>query len=141
MDYLKLIPVIMQLLNILPKIQEALAAKKNIFTILQQFAPELLPILSSIGGTMFPNLPKESAPAAGALIISPDLVRTVQSGLNRLKITDDSNAALVEDGSYGQRTKQAVAKFQKANGLVADGWAGSVTQTAIANEVAKLPAA
>lgn len=140
MNFLKLLPLIMQLLNIFPRIQEALRTKTPVLGIVQQFAPELLPILQELAGSLFPGLPAPAAADAGALMISPEIIRQVQNGLNRLRVTDGAGAALTEDGSYGQRTKQAVAKFQTAHGLTPDGWAGAVTQAAIASEVVKLPA-
>ena len=42
------------------------------------------------------------------------------------------------DGYFGTNTEEAVKKFQKANGLVVDGIAGSITKNAIAKEVASM---
>lgn len=139
MNFLKLLPVIMQILNILPRIQEAIRTKVPILTILQQYAPELIPIFSELAGSLFPKLAEPQAVEAGALLLSPDIVRQVQNGLNKLKVTDDSGSSLAEDGSYGPRTKQAVTKFQTSKGLKPDGWAGPETQAAISSEVVKLP--
>jgi peptidoglycan hydrolase-like protein with peptidoglycan-binding domain len=41
------------------------------------------------------------------------------------------NASLDVDGVYGQGTKAAVTKFQQANNLEADGWAGTKTADAL----------
>lgn len=137
-DFLKYLPLIMQIINLIPRIQEALRSKTSIFDIIKQYAPEVLPIFQQLGAGLFPTLDPTQAANAGALILSTDIVRGIQTQLNTLKITDDSGAALATDGSYGQRTKQAVTKFQTANKLVADGWAGATTQAALATAVAKL---
>lgn len=142
-DLLKYLPLIMQLVNLIPKIQDALRNKTSVIDLLNQFGPELLPVIQQIAQAFFPNLnlnPTQQA-AAGALVLSPEIVRDLQTQLNRLGITDDAGQALATDGSYGARTKQAVAKFQKANNLTADGWAGAQTQAALAQAIAKLPAA
>ncbi len=139
MDYLKFIPIIVQIFDLIPKIQAALRAKTSIVDLLQQFGPEVLPIITQLGSSLFPNLPPAQAAEAGALKVAPDVVRDVQVGLNRLGITDNAGGALATDGSYGTKTKEAVTKFQTAHGLTADGWAGKLTQAAISTEVAKLP--
>lgn len=138
-DFLKYLPLIMQIINLIPKIQAAISAKTSIIDIIKQFAPEVLPIFQALGVALFPTLDPTQAANAGALILSTDVVRGIQTQLNTLKITDDSGAALVADGSYGARTKQAVMKFQTANKLVADGWAGATTQAALASAIVKLP--
>jgi peptidoglycan hydrolase-like protein with peptidoglycan-binding domain len=53
-------------------------------------------------------------------------IRWLQESLNKL-----INAGLTVDGHYGQATQDAVKKFQRANGLVEDGWAGVQTQAKI----------
>ncbi len=140
-DFLKYLPIIMQIINLIPKLQAALQAKTSVIDIIKQLAPEVLPIFQQLGTGLFPSLDPTQAANAGALILSTDVVRTIQTQLNILKVTDDSGAALVPDGSYGAKTKQAATKFQKANGLTADGWAGAMTQAALSSAVAKLPAA
>jgi peptidoglycan hydrolase-like protein with peptidoglycan-binding domain len=107
--------------------------------IVKQFAPEVLPVLQQLGGALFQGLNQTQTADAGALILSTDMVRTIQTQLVMLQITDDSGAVLAPDGSYGLKTKQAVMKFQKANNLTADGWAGALTQAALSAAVAKLP--
>lgn len=51
-------------------------------------------------------------------------VRTLQSNLNTLKITDSEGKALKVDGQFGACTKEAVKKFQKKYDLVIDGCYG-----------------
>lgn len=138
-EFLKYLPLMMQIMNLIPKIQEALRSGTSIINLIKQFAPEVLPIFEQLGKGLFPTLDPTQAANAGALILSTDVVRTIQTQLNTLKITDDAGQPLVIDGSYGTKTKQAVMKFQTANKLNADGWAGSQTMPALATAVAKLP--
>lgn len=138
-QFFKFLPLILQIMDLIPKIQEALRAKTSVASLLQKLGPEVLPILQQLGKNMFPELSDALAIEAGALKVSPDVTREIQVGLNKLMITDDSGALLTIDGSYGEKTKQAVKKFQKAHSLEVDGWAGKVTQAAISSEVAKLP--
>lgn len=52
-------------------------------------------------------------------------VKALQSDLNAL------GATLVADGDFGMKTKNAVVKFQKENGLVPDGVVGKMTREKI----------
>jgi peptidoglycan hydrolase-like protein with peptidoglycan-binding domain len=54
-------------------------------------------------------------------------INWLQESLNKL-----INAGLTVDGKYGAGTQAAVKKFQEANGLTPDGWAGVQTQAKIA---------
>ena len=137
-DILSYLPLIFQILDLIPKIQAELKAGTSVVEKIKTIAPEVLPILQTIGAKVFPTIPATSTAQAGALVLSMDMVRTIQTQLNLLKITDDTGTALTVDGSYGNLTKQAVTKFQKASNLTADGWAGNVTQAALAQAVAKL---
>lgn len=60
-----------------------------------------------------------------------DAVRELQENLNALGYYDGSIS-----GHYGSMTEAAVMKFQRANGLSADGVAGSKTLAKIATEMA-----
>ena len=61
-------------------------------------------------------------------------VAWLQESLNQL---DDAD--LVVDGDYGEKTREAVRKFQGDRPpLEADGWAGAATQAVIYDELAKL---
>src|SRR5262245_60187027 len=141
MDFFQYLPTILQILRLIPQIQEALRSGASVIDLLRKFGPEVLPIIEQYGTKLFPGLSQPQAVAAGALVLSPDIVKETQLALNRLGVTDDAGQPLAPDGSYGQKTKQAVTKFQAAHGLTPDGWAGKVTQAAIAGEVAKLPVA
>lgn len=134
MDIFKFLPLLFRLLDLAPKIQEALRTKKPVLDILKQFAPDIISLIQGVGGTLFPNLPAESQVEVGALkAFDQTQVRWIQDSMNKLGATP----ALVVDGDYGQKTKDAVAKFQTAHALVADGWAGKVTATAIQAELNK----
>lgn len=52
-------------------------------------------------------------------------VKTLQRQLNAKGYTDDKNAPLEVDGSFGAATEAAFIKFQKANALNADGYCGA----------------
>jgi len=57
----------------------------------------------------------------------------LQHALNGLKV---DGTPLVEDGSYGRRTRFAVVAFQSAHGLEPDGLAGPLTTAAIEKAIA-----
>lgn len=58
-------------------------------------------------------------------------VSKVQEQLNALGFKDAQGKALVPDGDFGDRTKQAVQAFQRARGLVDDGVVGKDTFAAL----------
>jgi lysozyme family protein len=65
----------------------------------------------------------------GALVMGGDALsgtRWIQHAMNLL-----THAGLIEDGSYGRRTREAVRAFQAAQGLEPDGLAGPKTCAAI----------
>jgi hypothetical protein len=138
MNLLTFLPLLMRILNILPQIQEAMKSGSSIITLLTKFAPDLLGILTQIGGTLFPELPAPAQTQVGGLMMDPLKVQLIQKKINRLGL---ANPALIEDGSYGVMTKKAVTAFQTAHNVVpADGWAGDQTTAALDVEIAKLNA-
>lgn len=135
MEFLKYIPLIFQLIEKATSIRQEVRNGGPVLDLLKKEAPTLIDLVSSIGKTVFPTLTTPEAQVqAGALTIDPSLVITIQTGLNKL----GANPQLVADGAYGSKTKVAVAAFQAAHGLTADGWAGKLTQAAITAELAKL---
>jgi hypothetical protein len=136
MDLFKFLPLLMRIMQILPQIQDAMKSGTSIFTLLSKFAPDLIGILTGIGGSLFPELPAPSQAQAGGLMMDPVKVRLIQGQINTLGL---ATPPLVVDGSYGQLTKAAVTAFQIAHNVVpADGWAGDVTTAALQTEINKL---
>jgi hypothetical protein len=138
MDLFKFLPLLMRIMQILPQIQDAMKSGTSIFTLLSKFAPDLIGILTGIGGSLFPELPAPSQAQAGGLMMDPVKVRLIQGQINTLGL---ATPLLVVDGSYGQLTKAAVTAFQIAHNVTpADGWAGDVTTAALQTEINKLNA-
>ena len=107
-----------QLLRLLPII---LAAAQRIPELQQ-----ILPLLTQLGTTTFPGFSADKAPTAAATTLDVNGVKWTQTALNLLL-----NASLQVDGVHGAATKAAVTTFQAANGLEADGWAGTKTADAL----------
>ncbi len=106
----------------------------NILTILLPLLsnPEvqkLLPLIMQMGTALFPNVPAAQVPAAVASALDVERTKWVQGFLK------SKGSAIEVDGSYGTKTKDAVAKWQAAHGLTADGWAGSDTGNAMRSEL------
>jgi hypothetical protein len=136
MDLFKFLPLLMRILQIMPQIQDAMKSGTSIFALLQKFAPDLIGILSGIGGSLFPTLPADSQAKIGGLMMDPVKVRLIQGQINKLGL---ANPPLWEDGLYGPRTKEAVIAFQTAHNVTpVDGWAGDITTAALQTEVNKL---
>lgn len=92
------------------------------------FAPSIAHVESP------PLIPAPVPDGVGGGLVGP---RWIQHSLNTLGATPP----LVEDGSYGRRTREAVRAFQKLHGLEQDGLAGPITCAAIDTELAKLKTA
>lgn len=58
-------------------------------------------------------------------------IRQLQDTLNNFGYRDKDGRALREDGSFGDRTKEAVQSYQQAHGLKADGVVGPQTLEAL----------
>jgi hypothetical protein len=137
MDFLKLLPLLFRLIELAPKIRDGLRGGGSIVDLLRTLGPDILKFIQSIGEQLFPNIPPEGQVEVGALKTFDQVkVRWLQESLNKLGI---AVPPLGVDGDYGQKTKDAVAKFQKAHGLLDDGWMGQITEAAIATELAKTP--
>jgi murein L,D-transpeptidase YcbB/YkuD len=91
--------------------------------VLDKVAPDLL---ASMSHSLAPEGTKAPAPPAAAAPTPEFNMTWLQTSLNKLE-----HAGLDIDGEYGPATKDAIAKFQSKNGLVADGWAGVQTSALI----------
>jgi len=78
----------------------------------------LMPEAQALYAQIFPELVKVSSHPPPAQGIT---VRQLQEMLNHY------GANLTVDGVYGKATHEAVEAYQRGNGLVPDGWAGSKT--------------
>jgi murein L,D-transpeptidase YcbB/YkuD len=125
---IKLLPIIFRAINVAPQIQQAVRIGTPIVKAVEENARDLLPLLGQIGKQMFPDIDERLAAAAAAsTMFDPIRVKWLQTALNVI----GANPPLDVDGEYGPKTKDAVLDFQKAHGLVADGWAGDLTHAAL----------
>jgi murein L,D-transpeptidase YcbB/YkuD len=136
MDVLvQLLPIIFRAINVAPQIQQAIRTGTPIVKAVEDNAGNLLPLLAEIGKKMFPAINEKLAPAAAAsTMFDPVRVKWLQTALNVL----GANPPLDVDGEYGPRTTEAVLQFQKANGLVIDGWVGDLTHVALQLALSKI---
>lgn len=88
----------------------------------------------TFAATEAPNSPQAAGappvPAAAGKV-PPDMTRAVQLVLKSFGYT------IAVDGVYGPQTARVVSKWQAANGLVADGVAGPITQASLGLTPAK----
>lgn len=125
---IKLLPIIFRAINAAPQIQQAIRMGTPIDKAVELNARDLLPLLAQIGKQMFPTIDDSLAPAAAAsTMFDPIRIKWIQTALNAI----GANPPLDVDGEYGPMTTEAVLQFQKAQGLVADGWAGDTTHAAL----------
>jgi peptidoglycan hydrolase-like protein with peptidoglycan-binding domain len=132
-----LLPIIFRAINAAPQIQEAIRTGTSTVTAVEDNAGNLLPLLTQIGKQMFPGIQDSLAAAAAASsMFDASTVKWVQTALNVLHI---ATPPLDVDGEYGPLTTAAIKKFQQANGLVVDGWAGDETQAKLQQAIAVRP--
>jgi peptidoglycan hydrolase-like protein with peptidoglycan-binding domain len=125
---IKLLPIIFRAINAAPQIQQAIRMGTPIDKAVESNARDLLPLFAEIGKQMFPAINERFAPAAAAsTMMDPIRIKWIQTALNVI----GTNPPLDVDGEYGPRTTEAVLQFQKAQGLVTDGWAGDTTHAAL----------
>jgi len=123
-----LLPIIFRAINAAPQIQQAIRMGTPIDKAVELNARDLLPLLAQIGKQKFPTIDDRLAPAAAAsTMFDPIRIKWIQTALNAI----GANPPLEVDGEYGPMTTEAVLQFQKAQGLVADGWAGDTTHAAL----------
>ncbi len=92
----------------------------------------IMPIIFTLGQLN----PAAMQPFTSGSATRPELValaptQWLQHRLNALHLVPADIAPLVEDGSYGRRTRMAVRMFQLAHGLTPDGICGPETSAAL----------
>lgn len=127
MDILTIIGLVMRYGPIIGRIMGAAGSNADVVTKIDQLAPDVTAVLKEIGGKFFPHATEEAQVVGAAVAINPNAVIALQTTLN-----EKLNAGLEADGIMGKATREAVSKFQKANGLVVDGVAGKNTLAALA---------
>lgn len=91
----------------------------------------VLPELKNIFSALAPDQPEPAQPPPSPAGHPVGSMSWLQESLNIL-----NNAGLDVDGEYGPATNKAVADYQRAHGLEADGWAGPETVNSIIGELA-----
>lgn len=125
---IRFLPIIFRLINMAPQIQQAIRVGTPTVKAVEDNARDLLPLLGQIGKQMFPSIADSLAPAAAATtMFDPVRVKWLQTAINLLGTTPPLDV----DGEYGPNTTAAVQQFQATHQLVADGWAGDVTHSAL----------
>lgn len=97
--------------------------------------PDVRAILRDLAAKLFPSVRPELLAAAGAVTLSKDYVMKLQGLLNQVS---SPSPGLDVDGDYGNLTRAAVVAYQKANGLVADEFAGDATMAALTADAVKI---
>lgn len=108
----------------------------GLFDEVQKLLPEINKLLREVAPELLPPAPNVVPITTGTKMMMRDGsvhefdVEWLQESLNQL-----INANLKVDGIYGERTRDAVKKFQTSRGLTADGWAGIVTEAKLMEEL------
>lgn len=123
---LRLLPTLLAAIDTVKSVGSDHKSGKPIIDIVRTRAPEVIELVTKVGGELFPNLPQEQKIQAGAIRLDRDAVKEIQTQLNAR-----TNANLDVDGYYGPATKAAVKSFQMQANLVVDGWAGPATLAAL----------
>lgn len=135
MNWFSLIPMLISAASTIKNIIDIANSNQDIVSKVRDTLPQLAGALEEYGGQLFPNVKPELKIAAAAMsAFDPNVTKWLQGSLNALVMPSPN---LVVDGSYGPRTRAAVEALQAKLGLTADGWAGSITQSAIAALLAK----
>lgn len=138
MNVLAVVQLVAGLAPTIKSILDAATGNESIVTKIKDISTPLAGILETVGEMLFPKAAPALRVAAGAMAaFDPDVTKWLQGSLNVL-ITPPPY--LIVDGLYGPKTRAAVEQLQANLGLRVDGWAGSITQAAIAAALAKRPA-
>ena len=128
-----LLPVIWQIVELIPVIREGWAGGVGGLLEMLKQHPGVIDLLQKIGAGLFPKLPADEQAAAGATMFDREQVRWLQAELNARNVV---TLPLDVDGYYGKLTKRAVVAYQiQHGGLDADGWAGPLTVAALKEAV------
>ncbi len=153
-DISKLLPLAFRLLPLLPRGKALLTKLTPAINEFRHVAPHAISLVRQLISLLTPTFQElrkvwsEIKPEAIALFAEalPEVAREwgkphimpvagdvtwVQETLNKL------GYKVKVDGKYGEETQEAVEKFQKKHGLVADGWAGMITLAAMYMELRK----
>lgn len=137
MDVLAIVQLAASLAPTVKSILDAATGNESIVTKIKDISAPLAGILETVGETLFPKAAPALRVAAGAMAaFDPDVTKWLQGSLNALV---DPSPNLVVDGLYGPKTRAAVELLQAKYGLRIDGWAGTLTQAAIASALATKP--
>lgn len=137
MDVLAIIQLAAGLAPTVKSILDAATGNESIVTKIKEVSAPLAGLLETVGGALFPQAAPALRVAAGAMAaFDPNVTKWLQGSLNVLV---DPSPNLVVDGLYGPKTRAAVEQLQAKYGLRIDGWAGSLTQAAIASALATRP--
>lgn len=137
MDVIAIIRLAVGLAPTVKSILDAATGNESIVAKIKDISAPLAGILETAGETLFPKAAPALRIAAGAMAaFDPDVTKWLQGSLNSLL---DPSPNLIVDGLYGPKTRAAVEQLQTKFGLRVDGWAGSLTQAAIASALATKP--
>lgn len=137
MNILAIIQLAASLAPTVKSILDAASGNESIVTKIKEVSAPLADILETVGEMLFPKAAPALRVAAGAMAaFDPDVTKWLQGSLNVL-VEPSPNLAV--DGRYGPKTRAAVEQLQTKLGLRVDGWAGSLTQAAIASALVARP--
>lgn len=137
MNVLSIVQLVAGLAPTVKSILDVATGNASIVEKIKEVSAPLAGILETVGEALFPKAAPALRIAAGAMAaFDPDITKWIQKSLNLLL---DPSPNLEVDGLYGPKTRAAVEQLQESLGLTVDGWAGSITQAAIAGSLAKKP--
>lgn len=144
MQWLAILPYVMQLVSYIPSIQKAWESSATggiqAVTNVIQNTP-VAGTLADIGAALFPKLDSTIHAAAAALVIvHPNNTSWIQSAINVLASTGYVSlpAPLTVDGLYGSKTHAAVIAVQTKLGLPVTGFVADAEYSAISKLIAEV---
>ena len=139
MDWLSLIPLFISATTSIKQIIDVANSNTDIVSRIKAEVPLVANALETYGSKLFPKAePALHIAAAAMAAYDPNVTKWLQGSLNVLSPTLGLSAPNLQvDGIYGARTRAAVEAVQAKMGLTVDGWAGQITQAAIASALTK----